>query len=349
MTDVIVAPDSGECETTGLVEEQTKSMEENTGQPLAGKTVALVLGSGGARGYTHFGVIDEIERRGYRVVSVTGSSMGAIVGGFYCAGKLEVLREWALKLNYLEVLKLVDFSLLSNAAIRGDRIFNILADMLEQQQIEELALPFTAVATDITNQKEVWFQHGLVSDAIRASAAIPSVLTPVSSQGRLLVDGGVLNPLPIAPCVSAHADYIIAVDLNNDVPMPLDFALQPQPSKEEKDDWFNSVVNSAVGKASQWLERFDSADKEKPEILAHENLGKLEILNQMFEVMQSSLSQFKTAGYPPDLLISMPSRCCEMYEFYRAQEMISLGRHIAIEALDAFEQGKSSLYGQGVA
>lgn len=313
------------------------------------KTVALVLGSGGARGYTHLGVIDEIERRGYRVVSVTGSSMGAIVGGFYCSGKLEVLRDWALSLNYLEVLKLVDFSLLSSGAIRGDRIFSIISDMLEGQNIEDLPLPFTAVATDISNQKEVWFQNGPVSDAIRASAAIPSLLTPVSSQGRLLVDGGVLNPLPIAPCVSAHADYIIAVDLNNDVPMPVDFEVAPQPTPAEKNDWFNSVVNNAMGKASQWLERFESTEKEKPETLAHENLGKLEILNQMFEVMQASLSQFKTAGYPPDLLISMPSRCCEMYEFYRAEEMIALGRHIAIEALDAFEQGKSSLYGQGVA
>ncbi|WP_420591327.1 patatin-like phospholipase family protein [Bacterioplanoides sp.] len=323
----------------------TKSM-------TAGKTVALALGSGGARGYTHLGVIDELQSRGYNIVSVSGCSMGAIVGGFFCAGKLAEFRQWATSLNYLEVLKLVDFSLLSNGAIRGDRVFNILEGMLNGQTIEELPLPFTAVATDLTHKKEIWFQSGALNEAIRASAAIPSLLTPVSSNGRLLVDGGVLNPLPIAPCVSAHADYIFAVDLNADVPMPADFACEPQPSAEEKDDWFNSAVNSAIDKAGALLEKFDSSDKnatDKPNQIAQDNLGKLEILNEMFEVMQASLSQFKTAGYPPDLLMRMPNQCCQMYEFYRADEMIRLGRHIAAQALDAFEQGQSSLYGQGIA
>lgn len=317
-----------------------------------GKTLALVLGSGGARGYTHLGVIDELQARGYKIVSVSGCSMGAIVGGFFCAGKLEEFRQWATGLNYLDVLKLVDFSLLSNGAIRGDRVFNILDGMLDGQKIEELQLPFTAVATDLTHKKEIWFQSGALNEAIRASAAIPSLLTPVSSNGRLLVDGGVLNPLPIAPCVSAHADYLFAVDLNADVPMPVDFSAERQPSPQEKDDWFNSAVNSAIDKAGALLERFDHSGKdsdEKTNQIAQDNLGKLEILNEMFEVMQASLSQFKTAGYPPDLLIRMPNNCCQMYEFYRADEMIRLGRHIAAQALDAFEQGQSSLYGHGIA
>ena len=317
--------------------------------PVRKKTVALALGSGGARGYTHLGVIDELLVRDYDIVAISGCSMGAIVGGFYCAGKLEELRQWITSLSYVEVLKLVDFSLLSNGAIRGDRVFNILSAMLDGQQIEDLTLPFTAIATDLTNKKEIWFQSGSLNEAIRASAAIPSLLAPVQSSGRLLVDGGVLNPLPITPCVSAHADYIIAVDLNAGVPMPQDFVCQPQPSRQQKDDWFNSVVNSAIDKAGAWLEKREQQEKSKSQQMAQENLGKLEILNEMFEVMQASLSEFKTAGYPPDLMIRMPSNCCEMFEFYRADEMIKLGRHIAVQALDAFEQGDSSLYGQGVA
>lgn len=322
--------------------------EERSEQPLPpAKTVALCLGSGGARGYTHFGVIDELQRRGYRIVSISGCSMGAIVGGFFAAGKLEELRQWVNSLSYLEVLKLVDFSLLSNGAIRGDRVFNILSGMLNGVQIEELDIPFTAVATDLTHKKEIWFQNGSLHEAIRASAAIPSLLTPVMSGNRMLVDGGVLNPLPITPCVSAHADFIMAVDLNCDVPMPDDFMPEPQPSEEQKNDWFNTVVSNALDKAGQLLDKWDNSRK-KPEDVAHENLGKLEILNQMFEVMQASLSGFKTAGYPPELLIRMPAECCEFYEFYRADEMIRLGQHIAANALDAFEQGSSSLYGEGL-
>ncbi|GGY32099.1 serine protease [Bacterioplanes sanyensis] len=307
---------------------------------MAKKTVALALGSGGARGYAHIGLIDELERRGYNIVAVSGSSMGAIVGGFYCAGKLEQLREWVCGLSYLDVLRLVDLSLLSSGAVRGDRVFRQLGEMLEGQQIEDMALPFTAVATDLTRKKEVWFQRGDLNHAIRASAAIPSLIMPVpfdSGNGRpsLLVDGGVLNPLPIIPCVSAHAELIIAVDLNANTPVPPAFQASQQPSAEQKQDWFDSVIS----KASQWL---DSKSSEQ----ANENLSKLEVINQMFEIMQSSLSQFKLAGYPPDLLVSMPAEACEMYEFYRADEMIRLGQLVAADALDALEAGTTSLYGK---
>ena len=334
------------------------------------KTVALVLGSGGARGLTHIGVIEELERRGYNIISVSGCSMGAIIGGFYCAGKLDTFRDWATSLSYMDLIRLVDFSFLSKGAIRGDKVFSLLDDMLEGQNIEDLPIPFTAVATDLINSKEVWFQRGPLEQAIRASAAIPSLISPVETSGRLFVDGGVLNPLPIAPSVSAHADYIMAVDLNSDAPVP-NLSIAPadastdkansekantekkvqQEQQSEKNDWFESVVN----KAEQWFsnagEKGDSSSDESSETLASAtsmsaNLGKLEILYQMFEVMQASLSQYKIAGYPPDLLVRMPQDCCDIYEFHRAQEMIDIGREVAIQALDAFEQGHSSLYGQ---
>lgn len=301
------------------------------------KTVALALGSGAARGYTHIGVIDALEARGYEIVMVSGCSMGAVVGGFYCAGQLDIYRNWVCGLKYLDVLKLLDLSLLSGGVIRGDRVFNIISEMLNGQLIEDLPIPFTAVATDLTNKKEIWFQRGSLQDAVRASAAIPSLLSPVASNGRLLVDGAVLNPLPITPCVSAHADCIIAVDLNAEVPMPQELSHDPVIQQKKKQDWFNTLVD----KASQWFENKSNGRKE-----ADESLGKLDILNQVFEVMSASLTQYKIAGYPPDLLIKIPLNCCEVYEFYRAEEMIRLGRHIADQALDAFEAGNSSLYGQ---
>lgn len=398
-----------------------------------GKTVALVLGSGGARGMAHIGVIEEIEARGYEVVSVSGCSIGAIVGAFYSAKKLDVFTEWARSLNYLNVLRLVDFSFISNGAIRGDKLFSVLSEMLGDIKIEDLETPYTAVATDLISSKEVWFQRGSLEQAMRASAAIPGLIQPVEYENRLYVDGGVLNPLPIAASVSAHADYIIAVDLSADVPIPVikdaqqleaeakklaqekekfeqaaelqaeqqelekeqEQALQNQQdvqgnelSLESVDAVDNGAVgkdavekgaaesgvaeikdkitsklkhitpdtvapnawlNSMVNKASDWFSSDEAeggdAAKAKAEI-SGSKMGKLGILYQMFEVMQTSLSQYKIAGYPPDLLVKIPKDCVEMYEFYRAEELIEIGRHIAKEALDAFEQGHSSLYGQ---
>ena len=319
------------------------------------KTVALVLGSGGARGMAHIGVIKEIEARGYKIISVSGCSMGAVIGGFYCANKLDEFYAWAKSLNYLDLLRLVDFSFISNGAIRGDKVFSLLAEMLDDIQIENLDIPFTAVTTDLAHSKEVWFQRGSLEQAMRASAAIPGLFQPVKLDDRLFVDGGVLNPLPIAASVSAHADYIIAIDLNADVPMPevkkdlVSLKEIPEPSLDENDknDWLNSIVN----KASQWFTSEDDLEGDVEAVKAKAetgvaNLGKLEILYQMFEVMQASLSQYKVAGYPPDLLVRIPQTSGEMYEFHRTEELVSLGGNIASQALDAFEQGHSSLYGQ---
>lgn len=322
------------------------------------ETVALVLGSGGARGLAHIGVIKEIEARGYKIISVSGCSMGAVIGGFYCAHKLDEFYEWAKSLSYIDLLRLVDFSFISNGAIRGDKVFSLLAQMLEDVQIEDLDIPFTAVTTDLANSKEVWFQRGPLEQAMRASAAIPGLFQPVELNGRLFVDGGVLNPLPIAASVSAHADHIIAIDLNADVPIPvvesvdesddMDAVLPDKGESGNQSDWLNSVVN----KASQWFSNEAELTAEVVEAVKEKaianvsNLGKLEILYQMFEVMQSALSQYKIAGYPPDLLVRIPQSSGEMYEFHRSEELVEMGRNIAKQALDAFEQGHSSLYGQ---
>ena len=302
------------------------------------KTVALALGSGGARGYTHIGVIRAIEERGYTITSISGCSMGAIVGGFYAAGKLDQYEEWVTSLGYVDILRLVDFSLLSNGAIKLEKVYAAIADMLGECNIEDLNIPFTSVATDLRNKKEIWFQRGSLVEAMRSSAAIPTILAPVVTRDQVLVDGAVLNPLPITPCVSAHAQYIMAVDLNADVPVPRNLMSDMQETENQKRAWLDTVID----KATDWLGRRSGEAREE----AGRNLGKLETLSRMFEVMQSTLSRFKTAGYPPDLLIRIPADCCEMYEFYRAGEMIRLGYQIANEALDAFEHGHSSLYGE---
>lgn len=307
------------------------------------KTVSLVLGSGGARGYAHIGVIRALLEHDYNIQSISGCSMGAVVGGFYAAGKLDEFEEWARSLSYLDVLKLVDISLLSNGAIRGDKLFNLLAEMLEGVTIEELNIPFTAVATDLVKQKELWFSSGSLEEAMRASSAIPSLLMPVIKDGRILVDGAVLNPLPITPVVGDHSESIIAVDLSAEVPMPGGRSVEENEEKKaanEKDklNWFSQVKLKTL----QLFER--EGDDSEDALTA--NLGKLGVVYQMFDTMQSSLTRYKIAGYRPDLLIRMPKDAIRFHEFYRADEQIQLGYDIACRALEGFRRGESNTYGQ---
>ena len=182
--------------------------------PGEGTTVALVLGSGGARGYAHIGVIEVLREQGYNIIAISGASMGALIGGMYGAGKLTDYKDWVTGLDQFQLLRLLDFSLASPGAIRGEKVFGVVHEMLGDIRIEDLSIDFTAVATDLLAHKEVWFQEGPLYQAVRASAAIPSVLTPVMMNGRVLVDGGLLNPVPIIPTVAAHADMIVGVNLS---------------------------------------------------------------------------------------------------------------------------------------
>ncbi|MDE1165669.1 MAG: patatin-like phospholipase family protein [Pseudomonas sp.] len=344
------------------------------------KRVALVLGSGGARGYAHIGVIEEIERRGYDIACIAGCSMGAVVGGIYAAGKLDEYRRWIESLDYLDVLRLVDVSF-RLGAIRGEKVFGQIRKIVGELNIEDLRIPYTAVATDLTNQQEIWFQVGCLHQAMRASAAIPSLFTPVMQGNRMLVDGGLLNPLPIVPVVSSHCDLIIAVNLNstNQKHYQLPVIERPPAFKSRFDHLLNSLGShlpfrrkqaeemlrleqQALQPAAAVLPNPWLADAAKPQAqqpaAAPENEGApssatgsviidnvgpaslLDLINQSFEVMQTSLAQYKIAGYPPDILINVPKRVCRFFEFYKAPELIALGREIARDTLDNYESEK---------
>ncbi|WP_286237744.1 patatin-like phospholipase family protein [Neptuniibacter halophilus] len=291
-------------------------------------TVSLVLGSGGARGYAHIGAIEEIERRGYQIVAISGSSMGALVGGMYAAGKLSDYRDWVLSLNWMKVVRLLDFTL-SHGAIRGDRVFVKLAEILGNPDIAELSVDYTAVAADIAHQKEVWFQKGSLLEAIRASVAVPGMFTPVIKEERVLVDGGVLNPLPIIPAVAAQADLIIAVDLNTGDSSHSHLRLPSNKYLKRSgmsDEWQAPNAN---------IEKRDRVKAQKNHVLG----GRMDILLNSVEVMQASLAEYKIAGYPPDLVIRIPKDLCSFYEFHRAAETIEYGRLAARDKLEALEKG----------
>lgn len=284
-------------------------------------SVSLVLGSGGARGYAHIGVIEELEARGYRINCIAGSSMGALVGGLYAAGALGEYKEWVLGLTRLQILRLLDLTF-GMGTIRGDRLFQKIKEMTGDPDIESLSIPFTAVATDLVHQKEVWFQRGSLQAAIRASAAVPGVFTPVVDARRVLVDGGVLNPLPIIPTVAAHSDLIIAVDLNSSPVIPkINLPRVDWEQETELDD--NGIVAKLLGENNGSKVKLDS---------------NLDVMMSSLEVMQGALSQYKIAGYRPDLLINIPTETCRFHDFHLAKDVIAVGRKEAAESLDILER-----------
>ncbi|WP_373297608.1 patatin-like phospholipase family protein [Halomonas urumqiensis] len=329
-----------------------------------GKRVALVLGSGGARGYAHIGVIDELEARGYEVVAISGCSMGALVGGIYAAGKLEGYRDWVCRLDYFDVLRLVDVTWSPMGAMRASKVMSQLESLIGDVQIEALPIPVTTVATDLVRQREVWFQSGSLLEAIRASIAVPGVITPLHRGDQVLVDGGLLNPLPIIPTVSAEADFVMAVNVTAHSPRPVsleellppDLLAEEQKKERERDASgidFGGWVDEVRDVASRWLDGLgaapggkDDADsggkqgasKEANELGARQReWSRLDMVLASFDITQAALAKYKVAGYPPDVLIEVPKTVCGAYEFHRAEALIMLGRHLAVEALDRFE------------
>ena len=249
--------------------------------------------------------------------------MGALIGALYACGKLPEFKEWILTLDIMDVVKLLDFSLTGKGMIRGDKVFGVIEDMIGDIMIEDLPISYTAVATDIVKQKEVWIQNGKLLDAVRASIAIPTIFTPKEIEGRYLVDGGVLNPLPIAPTVSDITDLTIAVSLNAKATKKYHIDV---PSKEhEKETSIQKIFFEMSQKAQQLLFK-----EQKNEF---ESMGVFNIMGRTIDIMQNAVLDCKMAGYSPDITVGIPNDACGFYEFNRAYEMIELGRVIMGEYL----------------
>ena len=290
-------------------------MSEQATQPKAkgkGKRVALVLGSGGARGLAHIGIIQHIESLGHEIVYISGCSMGALVGGIYAAGQLEPYAEWARKLEKRDMFSLLDLAFGWTGLFKGDRLMGVLKELVGDHVIEKLPIGFTAVATDLMEQREIWLNKGPLFDAIRASIAIPTVFTPHVYLGRVLVDGGLLNPIPIAPALNQAADMIIAVNLN----------AHSRRSRERATELAEPDRRSEGG---------DSGEPVKTEELKAPGL--IDVVTASLDMMQNTIARMKLATYMPDIVIDVPRDACLFYEFYRAEELISLGRDCARAAL----------------
>jgi NTE family protein len=276
-------------------------------------TVALALGAGGARGYAHIGAIAEFEARGFEVVSVAGTSMGAMVGGLYAAGKLPEFTDWVVNLKQTDVLRLLDPSLSAPGAIKAEKMMNKVRSILGKVRIEDLAIPYTAVATDVLQSKEIWFQKGPLDAAIRASIAIPSLISSVTIGGRLMVDGGLLNPVPIAPLAAVKADLVVGISLSG-------------PGKN------HPMGNPAVLSSDKRAGREDTETQQLAKI--PKGFSTFEIMERSIETMQGLITRYRTAGYPPDLLIEIPVDSIGMLDFHKAKNQVELGRRLTARAID---------------
>ncbi len=289
---------------------------------MKGKRVSLVLGSGGARGYAHIGVIEVLEKKGFEIASISGSSMGALIGGLYACGKLEEYKEWVLSLDAIDVATLLDISFARGGIIEGEKVFKRLSKMIGGVKIEDLPIKFTAVSTDIVRKKEVWFQQGELLEAIRASIAIPSIFTPVVKGDMVLVDGGALNPLPVAPTQSDLTDMIVAVNLYGEIPKPI---IKTEKREAERKKSIETAVK----------ELFLKAKEEK-------KFTMFDILDKTFDTMQDALTRYRRAGYPPDVLINISMQVCATFDFHKASEVIEAGRVAASEVVNDMKSFESS-------
>ncbi len=278
------------------------------------RTVSLVLGSGGARGLAHIGVIEWLDENGYEIRSIAGSSMGALVGGIYAAGKLDVYTRWVTALERMDVIRLLDFSFDSAGLLKGDRIIGVLRDLIGDCNIEELPISFTAVATDLDTGKEVWLNRGSLFDAIRASMAIPTVFTPYRHQGKRLVDGSLSNPIPIAPTLNDHTDITIAVNLSAKPEVVFNAPAQEQTQDDNRNRYHRRIV--------QFIESLRQKRGQQQEA----DIGLFDVIGKTFDIMQNTIARLKLAAYAPDIIIDIPRNVCSFYEFHRASELIEIGR-----------------------
>ncbi|MBK3518548.1 patatin-like phospholipase family protein [Carboxylicivirga marina] len=273
------------------------------------KTVSLVLGSGGARGLAHIGIIRWMEEHNYQIKAISGCSIGSVIGGIYASDQLDKFEEWVDNLDIIDIASYMDISWGVSGLIKGDKLINKLKEMLGDCTIEELPIKYTAVAADVKNEKEIWLSKGNLFDAIRASISLPLFLTPIVIDGVELIDGGVLNPIPIAPVFSDNTDLIIAVNLGA---KPASDKLVHKPT--EPSNGF-SLLNKSV-KATKGNQS-----------------GMYEIADSAFDAMQNTIARQKLAAYPPDYLIEIERNACGTLDFHRAEEKIELGYKKADELL----------------
>lgn len=284
------------------------------------KRVHLVLGSGGARGIAHIAVIEELEKAGYEIIEVIGCSMGAVVGGIYAAGHLKAYKEWILSLNEEGVFDLLDFTFTKQGFVKGEKLFAQHIEVTGKEHIEKFPIPFTAVATDMRHNKEVHFTKGNLYKALRASASIPGFFVPVVEDGMVLVDGGVLNPLPLDLVKKREDAIIVAVNLNGKSDPKFDKKEEQEPDTlDEVQEWFDKVLPDFMKPNSKTKSKAELRPKE-------ESFSMIELMNSTFNFTQDRLTGLMIEVYKPDHLIEIPRNACGIFDFDQGKRIYDIGK-----------------------
>ena len=276
------------------------------------QNVALVLSSGGSRGLAHIGVINELEKQGFQISSVSGSSIGSVIGGLYAMGKLHEYTHWVSSFNKKDVWGFMDFTLASNGLLKGERVFDKMKTFIPDMNIEDMPIPFAAVATDILHEKEVVFTKGSFYEAIRASVAIPAVFTPVKYTDTILVDGGILNPIPIEYVSRKNGDLLIVVNLYGDKKTDI--------SKETNNN--NGYLNRLMNTISTLILTGDK-----------HSTGYYSLLSSTTSAMVHRIAKMSIEKHKPDIIINIPGDSANTFDFYKAKELIQIGESTAKEAI----------------
>ncbi|GAB54995.1 NTE family protein rssA [Glaciecola punicea ACAM 611] len=280
--------------------------------------IGLALGAGAARGWAHIGIIKALQDLGVKIDVVAGCSIGAYVGAAFASGKLDELEEWAFTLSEWQVFSLLGIGFKRGGLASGQKVFIKHKEEFCAPTFEEMNIPFTAVATDLYSGKEVVFNQGEVNDAIKASCAIPALFPPVEHEGRWLVDGAVVNPVPVNQCRQLGADFVIAINLSADFrPQLIEKFEKEHQANQLKTD--KLLGNASGGLVKQWF----SPDPKPNKLQAP---GIVSVMSSSLEILQARVTRSRLAGDPPDLLIEPQLRDVSLLEFHRAQELSQKGR-----------------------
>jgi NTE family protein len=282
------------------------------------KNAALVLSGGGARGYAHIGAIKVLKQNGFRITSIAGTSMGALVGGIYATGQLRELEEWLTSLDIKEVLRLTDFSISKKGLVKGKKVIEKMKEIVPDRNIEDLPIPFCAVATDIVEGTEFVFTTGNLYDAIRSSISIPTVFQPYKISNRYFVDGGITNPVPVNRVKRFDDDLLVVVDVSSPIPY------------EKKD---TEVEPTSDSKHLEHIKIIKEKLSKFIPVRNDDDIGIFNLSNRSIGTMMRKISELTLEKQQPDLLISISKESYSTYDFYKAKEIIKEGEEATLNAL----------------
>lgn len=286
--------------------------------------ISLVLSSGGSKGLAHIGAINELEKQGFQISSVSGSSIGSVIGGLYAMGKLPEYTDWVKTLNKKAIWGLMDFTVSTYGLLKGEKVFDKMKTFIPDMPIEKMNIPFAAVATDILNEKEVVFKSGSFYEAVRASVAIPTILTPVKHKGTILVDGGILNPVPIEHVARNENDILVVVSLYGE---KKDIDKKSTITKDK-----TQISSKFTGLFKNISRVMNTGDKK--------SLGYFSLLNASTSAMVHKMAKQNIEKYKPDIIISIPYDTSGTFDFHKAEKLIKMGESAANKEISKYFNSK---------